>query len=991
MRHFLYYFVFLTLIGLSACKHPLAIDGEGDIVEITNSGRGCTLEQFQSQDSACTDNAVTGEYFVNYKAVPRPGWRFVAWNGLCDLSSTFQHCRFEVTEDVVDWWDARHPDADMPATTAIFAPITGERGQLMGTGTPVAGIAYTTATLNGVTDTDGSFYYQTGENVRFSLGDTLLGEVPGQALVDPFAMSGSPPLTGTAINRALQSTGDPFHAVINIVALLETLDNDRDPTNGITINPHIAILFDGVELNLGRDWTSFSEDIALQNVLSRGNRRQVFEAPRHVPTTPAPALTRLYEYEGLSTPTVAVVREDHDEGNDGVTDDFFESSYDAVGNLVSRNFENWSYDSLGNTTTHTVDETAIRSTESQAYNTAGQPTRYTLDANSDGDVEASEDWSYDSNGMAILWERDNNGDGVIDAVSRWQYSYNNNRLRRIDWSATGNESLFAIITYRYHGNGLLRRIELTGSEGALPRAIEPLDIPDIQYLELARSYTVSYQHSQGAMTADTREAHHPDLGRYTESRSYDGDGNVSHNQTRLVQYGSPNSEDSGVYDYQYDDRGNPIREAVDDDGDGRNDFINHYSYDEHGQVVREAADDDADGSIDHASTYSYDSNGNVTLRTIDNNGDGIDEEAESWNYHYEYDERGNITRQERTPTWRDRPNDILVYEYYSDDSVAYEEHQGGSGNYRARTAWQYNDDGAMTLEENDQNIDGSIESRAWYGYNDWGNRDRLESDANGDGIMDRLETWQYDNRGNLTRYELECFENETIPFPACIYHMYDPFSRAINYHYDEQHQLLRKQEFRYLEIIGEPDSIATYEYDSKGRVIRETEDLGADGTLERITSFTYDDQDRVIHQEVDEDGNGSVDHNRFIDYDEHGNIVREGDDEDGDGVYENMSVTSRVYDADGNQLQWTEDRDNDGQPDAMGEQQFDASGNLIRRSEDERADGSPDRVWTWRYGPDNDLEYATVLEDDNNDGSLNNSTNRTYQPTGWGHVFQQAE
>ena len=63
--------VFTTLaviLLLQACKHPLAIVGEGDIVDANNSGHGCTHEQFQAQDTACSENEVSGNYFVNYKA-----------------------------------------------------------------------------------------------------------------------------------------------------------------------------------------------------------------------------------------------------------------------------------------------------------------------------------------------------------------------------------------------------------------------------------------------------------------------------------------------------------------------------------------------------------------------------------------------------------------------------------------------------------------------------------------------------------------------------------------------------------------------------------------------------------------------------------------------------------------------------------------------------------------------------------------------------------
>lgn len=117
------FLVTLTLILLlQACKHPLIIVGEGDIVDLNGSGRGCTLEQFQSGDTACTDNESTGDYFVNFQAVPRPGWRFVRWEGPCGHLSVEPDCRIESPADWVAYWDLEFSDIDIPATIAVFEP-----------------------------------------------------------------------------------------------------------------------------------------------------------------------------------------------------------------------------------------------------------------------------------------------------------------------------------------------------------------------------------------------------------------------------------------------------------------------------------------------------------------------------------------------------------------------------------------------------------------------------------------------------------------------------------------------------------------------------------------------------------------------------------------------------------------------------------------------------------------------------------------------------
>ena len=62
-----------VLLFLQACKHPLAIEGQGNIIELLLGVRGCTLSEFQTSSPKCTDNQVIGEsYEVSYQAVPRP-------------------------------------------------------------------------------------------------------------------------------------------------------------------------------------------------------------------------------------------------------------------------------------------------------------------------------------------------------------------------------------------------------------------------------------------------------------------------------------------------------------------------------------------------------------------------------------------------------------------------------------------------------------------------------------------------------------------------------------------------------------------------------------------------------------------------------------------------------------------------------------------------------------------------------------------------------
>lgn len=93
-----------------------------------------------------------------------------------------------------------------------------QRGQFIDSA--VSGLWYETDTLSGFTDENGFFDYLPGETVRFFLGNTLLGESDGKVEVTPLDML---------------VAGDHPDKLQNILRVLQTLDFDSDPSNGIEI------------------------------------------------------------------------------------------------------------------------------------------------------------------------------------------------------------------------------------------------------------------------------------------------------------------------------------------------------------------------------------------------------------------------------------------------------------------------------------------------------------------------------------------------------------------------------------------------------------------------------------------------------------------------------------------------------------------------------------------------------------------------------------
>lgn len=116
---------------------------------------------------------------------------------------------------------------------------------------PIAGVSYTSSSdQRGVTDGNGQFSYRDGDTVTFKIGNITLGTVSGAALVNATR------LTAAAAN------GDDV--VLKLVQLINTLDQDGDPSNGVVIT--------SASNNALSDNIAFSAataDIALTNVSNK--------------------------------------------------------------------------------------------------------------------------------------------------------------------------------------------------------------------------------------------------------------------------------------------------------------------------------------------------------------------------------------------------------------------------------------------------------------------------------------------------------------------------------------------------------------------------------------------------------------------------------------------------------------------------------------------------------------------------------------------------
>ena len=170
-------------------------------------------------------------------------------------------------------------DAAGNAATAVTRSVEVVEPVLTGvfTDSAVEGLTYTTATQSGVTDASGTFKYQAGESVVFSIGNFQLGEGgTAAAAMTPLDLipDAALPRTQNELRRLIfpGRTNEPdvvaFTKLINMLVLLQALDSDKDATNGITIADGMDAIIDDVTIDLTLEIDMFASSTALNQVMT---------------------------------------------------------------------------------------------------------------------------------------------------------------------------------------------------------------------------------------------------------------------------------------------------------------------------------------------------------------------------------------------------------------------------------------------------------------------------------------------------------------------------------------------------------------------------------------------------------------------------------------------------------------------------------------------------------------------------------------------------
>ncbi|CAA0126396.1 Uncharacterised protein [Halioglobus japonicus] len=458
----------------------------------------------------------------------------------------------------------------------------------------VAGVRYSTQTRSGVTNSEGMFEYLEGESVSFYLGDLRLGDAQGANMVSLFDLvDGATPVVGGELKIAIWAPvqGPGFSSVINLAILLQTLDGDGNPDNGIEISADVASLFDADSVDFEQHWQQFSSDLGFRRAMAEAKERALLDSDRQI-RKPWRALAHLYASLAIDAGLRVESTSSGDNDGDGSPEYAIRYEYDTEGKPAREVYQSTQSDTV--------------SIEEYSYDTQANLVRYEQDYDNDGLPDEIISYTYDDDGNQTVLATDSNGDGVWDDIYTYSFDAYRNRIRE-GRDIDGDGSPDSITSEIYDATGKVERYEYDTDGDGIPEEIR--------------------------------------------AHSYNADGNV----VRTVVTAEIDGPPQKVYNYVYSADGLNIRMEIDSDGDGTTDAVERnifaadgsqrrleyddtygdgmldgiviFSYDENGKEVRYEHDRGADGSLDSIITRTYDANGHETQFTYDSNASGTPEQT----------------------------------------------------------------------------------------------------------------------------------------------------------------------------------------------------------------------------------------------------------------------------------------------------------------------------------------------------------------------------
>ena len=525
-----------------------------------------------------------------------------------------------------------------PQSSTAQGPVVLQ-GVLMDS--PVSGIRYETPSRQGVTTVDGEFDYLEGETVSFFLGALELGSTTGSEVITLFDLVGlGVPETAEAINAGISDGAGgpgPINKVVNLAQLLQSLDADADPSNGIVIETTVADRLDATEFELESWYYEFpyggnsydarglvglmheaiaAGELTARSLVTTGDALVHVLDQLEVNIGVHQALINTLDDDADGAvdwrrtfsldPAGNIVQDDIDTDGDGVSNNIAYYRYDTPfgwnrfeqdsdGDGVLNRSRTISYDNYGRVLeSNNMDGSgAVTSFVAYTYDQAGN----LVERNNNGTLEF---WIVDAAGLRSTYEVDRNGDGTVDERSLLTYAQTQRSdlwtLREIDADLDGVYEGRQERTFDELNRQLTNRLDANGD--GVPE--------DERSWVYGPNGLESYE--QTTASSSRRQLYTRDsAGRLLRSEAdNDGDGVVDSVQT-----------------FDYDAAGNTVQREFDNDGDGTLDRVWFYTYDGDGRQLTFSQDTDGNGQVDSLEQRSYDSEGRLIEIQTDSNADGV--------------------------------------------------------------------------------------------------------------------------------------------------------------------------------------------------------------------------------------------------------------------------------------------------------------------------------------------------------------------------------
>lgn len=491
--------------------------------------------------------------------------------------------------------------------------------------TPVSGLGFRTPSFSGLTGTDGSFTYRPGEMVTFYVGDTVLGTARAREHMSPLNLvpNASLPKAPFEVEKFKDALymGDirepdarPAIELANQTAFLQSLDRDKDPSNGVDIDAGWHDLLEGVQIRFARNYADFRRDARVHKALYAGYDAGYVSNARLV--LGFRAIDILAAGLGTEMNAMFLTADETDSDADGTVDsgtyrELGENGLDVLTWVDSDGDGN--PESIAQVERSPFGEHLITSTDNDGdavfdsvltleFDIHGQNTLFSSDNDADGQPNYLETYVFDEAGNEIQEIYDSNADSVPDEIRYLEYGENSVEPTVVerDQDADGDIDQTFYNQYDEDGNLVVEEID-TGADGTI---------------DFRNTYTYNEYGDPLSAAYDFDADGTPES---IETRTYDKLGNIT--STILDTDGDGNPET--ITENTYDGQGRLTSVVNDADADGAPDFIQTFTYDDEAHTVVVANDTDGDGTGDQFLYSSFNENGDIEHQEIDLDGDGV--------------------------------------------------------------------------------------------------------------------------------------------------------------------------------------------------------------------------------------------------------------------------------------------------------------------------------------------------------------------------------